>query len=80
MDMKICYSSLLLTVVSLCLSLRLEAVSHTAYLEVLEVKKIKNYLQFDKFYYIIVLALSNAPLAQLAEHLTLNQGVQGSNP
>ena len=22
----------------------------------------------------------NAPLAQLAEHLTLNQGVQGSNP
>ena len=22
----------------------------------------------------------NAPLAQLVEHLTLNQGVQGSNP
>ena len=22
----------------------------------------------------------HAPLAQLAEHLTLNQGVQGSNP
>ena len=44
--MKICYSSLLLTVVSLCLSLRLEAVSHTAYLEVLEVKKIKNYYLF----------------------------------
>ena len=43
MDMKICYSSLLLTVVSLCLSLRLEAVSHTAYLEVLEVKN-KNLL------------------------------------
>ena len=44
--MKICYSSLLLTVVSLCLSLRLEAVSHTAYFEVLEVKKIKNYYLF----------------------------------
>ncbi len=24
--------------------------------------------------------IRNAPLAQLAEHLTLNQGVQGSNP
>ncbi len=23
---------------------------------------------------------AHAPLAQLAEHLTLNQGVQGSNP
>ena len=23
---------------------------------------------------------AQAPLAQLAEHLTLNQGVQGSNP
>ena len=25
-------------------------------------------------------ALVNAPVAQLVEHLTLNQGVQGSNP
>ena len=24
--------------------------------------------------------MRNAPLAQLVEHLTLNQGVQGSNP
>ena len=24
--------------------------------------------------------IENAPLAQLVEHLTLNQGVQGSNP
>ena len=40
---------------------------------------------FVNCYNIIVLALQisniiNAPLAQLVEHLTLNQGVQGSNP
>ena len=27
-----------------------------------------------------MMTISNAPLAQLVEHLTLNQGVQGSSP
>ena len=49
----------------------------------------KKYLQCPKICYIIAFALrqtkrertiENARLAQLAEHLTLNQGVQGSNP
>ena len=51
-------------------------------------KKIKKYLHFLKPYYIINLVVTesvtqkikNARLAQLVEHLTLNQGVQGSNP
>ncbi len=29
---------------------------------------------------IVVIVRLTAPLAQLVEHLTLNQGVQGSNP
>lgn len=38
-------------------------------------------LHFLKKYYIITFVFTRyAPLAQLAEHLTLNQGVQGSNP
>lgn len=41
--MKTYYFLLLLTVISLCLPLKLEAVSHTAYLEVVEVKN-KNLL------------------------------------
>ncbi len=45
------------------------------------VKKIlKSLLTFISAFYIIALALRDASLAQLAEHLTLNQGVQGSNP
>ena len=51
-------------------------------------KKIKKYLHFLKPYYIINLVVTesvtqkikNARLAQLVEHLTINQGVQGSNP
>ena len=51
-------------------------------------KKIKKYLHFLKPYYIINLVVTenvtqttkDARLAQLVEHLTLNQGVQGSNP
>ena len=50
-------------------------------------KKIKKVLAFLKPYYIINLVVTesvtqkikNARLAQLVEHLTLNQGVQGSN-
>ena len=42
---------------------------------------LKKYLQNIMPYLIITLAFKiYAPLAQLAEHLTLNQGVQGSNP
>ena len=44
-------------------------------------------LHFVKFWYIIALVLEksthfqmDALLAQLGEHLTLNQGVQGSSP
>ena len=50
-----------------------------------ETRLLKKYLHFYKLSYIIAFALFNqyvsyARLAQLAEHLTLNQGVQGSNP
>ena len=55
-----------------------------------EIKKNMKYLlTFYVSFYIISLALrnyleaitkENALLAQLVEHLTLNQGVQGSNP
>ena len=34
-------------------------------------------MKINDLYY---LGIEYAPLAQLAEHLTLNQGVQGSNP
>ena len=51
------------------------------------VKKEKKCLHFQKGYYIITLVVKScvrkirdARLAQLVEHLTLNQGVQGSNP
>ena len=52
-------------------------------------KNMKYLLTFYVSFYIISLALrnyleaitkENALLAQLVEHLTLNQGVQGSNP
>ena len=49
-------------------------------------KNIKKHLIFRKTCHIILLAsretsdAGHARLAQLAEHLTLNQGVQGSNP
>ena len=50
-------------------------------------KKRKKCLHFQKGYYIITLVVErcdrkirDARLAQLVEHLTLNQGVQGSNP
>ena len=48
-------------------------------------KNVKKCLHFHKLSFIILLALlvkhiRDARLAQLAEHLTLNQGVQGSNP
>ena len=52
-------------------------------------KNLKYLLTFYVSFYIISLALrnyleaitkENALLAQLVEHLTLNQGVQGSNP
>ncbi len=53
-----------------------------------EQENIKKVLHFAAGSYIIAFALSvrqmaergKARLAQLAEHLTLNQGVQGSNP
>ena len=50
-----------------------------------EKKNVKKRLHFYKLSFIILLALlikhiRNAPLAQLEEHLTLNQGVQGSSP
>ena len=51
------------------------------------VKKRKKCLHFQKGYYIITFVVErcdrkirDARLAQLVEHLTLNQGVQGSNP
>ena len=50
-------------------------------------KNEKKCLHFQKGYYIITLVVKrcdrkirDARLAQLVEHLTLNQGVQGSNP
>ena len=49
-------------------------------------KKIKKHLHFLKYCNIIYFVgrahakHKNAPLAQLVEHLTLNQGVQGSSP
>ena len=35
---------------------------------------------YEYIYYNNSCVKEKAPLAQLAEHLTLNQGVQGSNP
>ena len=40
----------------------------------------KKYLHFEKTSTIIAPLTGYAPLAQLVEHLTLNQGVQGSSP
>ena len=47
---------------------------------VLSGKTVEN-LHFLEKYNIITIVLNiDAPLAQLVEHLTLNQGVQGSSP
>ena len=49
-------------------------------------KKIKKIKIFSKYHLLlsrccaIIFSSEYASLAQLAEHLTLNQGVQGSNP
>ena len=50
-------------------------------------KKRKKSVHFQKGYYLITLdvkrcdrKIRDARLAQLVEHLTINQGVQGSNP
>ena len=60
-------------------------VSNIKMLQKISIKNVKKCLHFSELSFIILFALlvkhiRDARLAQLAEHLTLNQGVQGSNP